>query len=1317
MKLIIKTRLLLMMLLAGLLSALAAEVPASPGTLLWNRDFADGQLGMYAMNVAGGKAEVVDIAGQKQAKVTLAFAPRVNRHQLQFFADKGGIDPQRGAYYLATYDYRCGETGEPGIAADLYPFGVGNVGQGMAKAVWSQTTKPEAQGWRTTRVVFHVNAPTWDGTLLQFRLLLFRDGLQPEQHFETFFRKIELRQLTPEQANAVQPGLLAAAAAPAAAPAPAAKDKAPEPVVVPVTFTLDKPQAVTVVVEDAQGKRVRNLFGAKEFPAGTHTVSWDGLVEAEMERVTIHGHYTYGIQKLALAEPGRYTARALVHDPVDIRYEFAVNTGGNPPWKTVAGTGGWLHDHTPPSDVVYIPQTKRLLVCSAVGEIGHGMVYLDPASGKKLAGARSYGGGGGWCGAQWLARDAEPQARPEVQAFSATAFQEYLEFWEHSGHGHFKIYSYKRKDGKGVTCAGVAVFNDRAVISLPDEGQLLVVDVAKGKLAATVAMPAPKGVAFLPTGELLVISDQQVKRFPAFDLATAAATLVPEKAQTVVGKGLDDPQSLRIFGDRLFVSDWGQSHQVKIFNLTGRPQGTIGKAGAPGVGTYDELHMNHPAGCWLVTGEETEGTSNIEHRTSNIEVETKPGAAITRGLSHAPVLWVAEADHCPKRLSVWTLDGKLLKAFYGPPGYGGGGFLDSADKTKFFYNGMEFRLDWEQGDSKLVNIYSRGALALPGGMPETPIMFDGRRYLVNSFTPGGVQSGPGFVSIYLHTAKGELRPAALVGSLASLRDWPPMKTPALQELSKGKSLLAWSDLNADGAVQAGECAVSDAKGAGDMLVDQSLRVSTASGFVVVPARFTAAGAPVYDLATLTPAVEPKTVGGPLLSRDGWLISVGLPIRGARTGSPAWAYPQTHAGIQGSQPAGAPQYPGHVIGTTHLAGFTVTPPRAAPAKAPWYSRLASLFAPPPKTAAPEELWTVIGNRGNLYMFTSDGFFVTELFRDRIAAGQGSGPDPVVGPAKAVRGMSLKEMSLGEEAFWPSITQTPDGKIYLVAGHGFSALFRLTGLETIQRLPPQTITVTPAMVEAARTVLVRRQQAETAAKGRKTLAVRTPQIAPVVDGKADDWAAATWAPIADGLAGALQISGDRLYMAVRATGNPRYADYLSNVTAVDKLLFKGGGALDLQLGTDPAADPKREKPVAGDLRLLVARVGGKTKAMLYRQVVPGTKEPEPFISPVKRVTIDRIDDVSAEVQVVVSPFCPAPNTYADEVVYECSVPLATLGLKTAPGMKLLGDLGVLRGNGIETAARVYWSNKTTTFVCDIPGEVELNPSLWGGREMGK
>ncbi|MCY2991148.1 MAG: hypothetical protein NTY19_25210 [Planctomycetota bacterium] len=1189
--------------------AAAEPTKIEDGRQLWSRDFADGQLGMHVVNVAGGKAEVVEVGGLRQAKVTLQFTPRVNRHQLQFFVDVSRVDPALGRYYLAEYGYRFGGTSDLQMAAELFPHWLGNqTKSGPAKVVWSQTTKPEPQGWRTTRVVFHASDTTWDGHLLQFRLLLFRDGMQQGESFETFFRNVELRQLTTAQTNELQPGMLASAAEAATPKPPAAKDNAPEAIVVPVTFTLSKPQAVTLVVEDAQGRRVRNLFGAKEFPAGTHTVSWDGLVESDTETVTIHGHYTYGIQKLSLAQPGTYRVRALVHDPIDIRYEFAVNTGGTPPWKTVDGTGGWLHDHRPPSDVVLVPQTKRLLVASAVGEIGHGMVYLEPGTGKKLAGARSYGVGGGWCGAQWLARDAGPKARPEVQAFSATAFGEFVELWEHSDRGHFKLYSHKRADKKAASCAGLAVFNDRAVISLPDDGQLLIVDVLKGKLAATVPMSTPEGVAFLPTGELLVISDKTVRRFPAFDLATAATTLITDRAQTVVGQGLDDPRCLRLFGERLFVSDWGSSQQVKLFDLAGKPLGAIGKAGLPRVGRYDEAHMHQPAGCWLVTPEDA-GRTAFDG--------APPGQ---------PVLWVAEADMRPKRLSVWTLDGKLLKAFYGPPGYGGGGFLDAADKTRFFYDDMEFRLDWEKGESRLVNVYARGALPLPGGMPETPIVIGGRRYLVNTFTPPGVQAGPGFVSVYLYSEQGELRPAAVVGSLGSMRDWPPLKTAALEALCKGQNLLAWSDLNADGAVQAKECSVSDATGSGDLMVDPTLRVSTGSGFVVAPTRFTDAGMPVYDLATLASAVEPKTAGGPLFSSDGWLISVGLPIRGVRSGSPAWTYPQTHAGIQGSQPAGPPEYPGHVIGTTHLAGCTVTP----------------------KAGDAGEVWTVIGNRGNLFMFTTDGLFVTELFRDRIAAGHGSGPDPVVGPTDAKRGLSLKEMSLGEEAFWPSITQTKDGEIYLVAGHGFSAICRVTGLDTVKRLPPQTIELTPALVETARQQRVRRQQAEIAASGPKSLTVGLSRAVVTVDGQADDWTKAAFVPIADALKGAMQVSGDRLHVVVMASGNARYADYLTNVTAVDNLLFKGGGALDLQLGINPKADPKRQQPVAGDLRLLVARVGGKTKAMLYRQVVPGTQEPETFISPVKRVSIDRIDDVSDAVQVAASPLSPAPGTYADEVV---------------------------------------------------------------------
>ena len=52
-------------------------------------------------------------------------------------------------------------------------------------------------------------------------------------------------------------------------------------------------------------------------------------------------------------------------------------------------------------------------------------------------------------------------------------------------------------------------------------------------------------------------------------------------------------------------------------------------------------------------------------------------------------------------------DGKLVRAFYGPSEYGGGGKLDPTDKTKFYFHGMEFRLDWDKGTDQLVSVFSR----------------------------------------------------------------------------------------------------------------------------------------------------------------------------------------------------------------------------------------------------------------------------------------------------------------------------------------------------------------------------------------------------------------------------------------------------------------------------------------------------------------------------------------------------------------------------------------------------------------------------------
>jgi hypothetical protein len=132
------------------------------------------------------------------------------------------------------------------------------------------------------------------------------------------------------------------------------------------------------------------------------------------------------------------------------------------------------------------------------------------------------------------------------------------------------------------------------------------------------------------------------------------------------------------------------------------------------------------------------------------------------------------------------------------------------------------------------------------------------------------------------------------------------------------------------------------------------------------------------------------------------------------------------------------------------------------------------------------------------------------------------------------------------------------------------------------------------------------------------------------------------------------------------------------------------------------------VPGDIRLLVTRVAGKTRALVYRAVVPGVAEPVKFSSPWRTITLDRVDDVSAEVQL------------ADDGAghYEFSIPLKTLGAafeKAQAGMRWRGDVGILRGNGSQTLQRVYWTNKATAIVSDVPSEAQLMPKLWGALEI--
>ena len=47
-----------------------------------------------------------------------------------------------------------------------------------------------------------------------------------------------------------------------------------------------------------------------------------------------------------------------------------------------------------------------------------------------------------------------------------------------------------------------------------------------------------------------------------------------------------------------------------------------------------------------------------------------------------------------------------------------------------------------------------------------------------------------------------------------------------------------------------------------------------------------------------------------------------------------------------------------------------------------------------------------------------------------------------------------------------------------------------------------------------------------------------------------------------------------------------------------MYAAGDTVDLQLGSDPGADPKRSKAVKGDLRVSIGNYQGQPTAVLYR-----------------------------------------------------------------------------------------------------------------------
>ncbi len=1115
---------------------------------------------------------------------------------------------------------------------------------------------------------------------------------------------------------------------------------------IPIRFTLDAPSLVTLVIENPDGTRVRNLISETPFPAGENVAWWDGLDDlARDPQAAKHGVYNIPGKPVL---PGRYVVRGLVNPGLTVAYELTPYTNGKPPWRSADLGSQWLTNHSAPSDVLFLPPGKapvregrptsaggQVLVASKVAEGGSGLAWLD-MNADKLWGQAWLGGV--WTAASHLAVDRGTRPVPGVYAYAAASWKgdkyngNIAELRLHKlldansraqapkdkrmGTGEDAAVltpTYKipaptaevarpaHRDEGPVEMSGLAAHDGLIVVSFKHLDHLLFVDAHKQATIGTASLADPRGATFDTVGRLYVISGTRLLRF---DPAGSREAALPAP-QVLIDSGLENPQYVCVDSSgNIYISDWGNSHQVKMFAGDGKFIRAFGRGGAPQVGPYDRRQMSHPSGM------------TVDDRGR---------------------LWLAENDKTPKRISTWNVEtGELIKAYYGPSAYGGGGVLDPLDKTRFFYDdeggATEFKLDWKTGESEPVSVYYRSDRdetgfqgRYTGTAPSYPLHHQGKTYLTNAYS--GSTSGRRSVTIW-RLDGGIAKCVASAGNTLDARGQllPVFADPAMKakmpegtNAEKDSLLFIWSDLNNDGKPQADETAFRKPTGkltgigVGFVSVSDDLTLSIAYvGSVAMqfkPASYADAGVPLYDInagRTLATDVQSQASsgGGQVLpASDGWVVTTTPPaplaresVGGVKDGKPMWSYPSPWPGLHASHIAPMPTQPGELIGTTRVLGNAI------------------------RVGDPSDLgdiWAINGNKGNVYLLTVDGLFIQTLFED---SRNRSWDAP-----EAIPGMDVSHLSLQEECFGPTWTKNADGNVYMQAGFS-GPILRLDGLNRVRRIELGAIDVTQQQLVAAQQWKLESEASRQAeAKGQAALAVPIAAAAPKVDGKLDDWNDATWAQIDQRLDkvgnfgkrpaitdAALRISGDRLYVALRTNDDK----LLVNSGESLQNLFKTGGAIDLMFATDPKAKPDRRAAAAGDVRLLVAQVGKKTTAMLYRPVVPGAKgDGIEFASPLRSIRFDAVDDVSDQVELAVSSTADQ-NTKIVSARYELSVPLKTLGLRPSPGQSLGGDIGVLRGNGFSTLQRVYWSNKSSGLVSDIPSEAELIPRLWGTFQYG-
>jgi outer membrane protein assembly factor BamB len=784
-----------------------------------------------------------------------------------------------------------------------------------------------------------------------------------------------------------------------------------------LSFEQPREGKATVVIENEQGERIRNLVSGRAFSAGRQELVWDGLDE-----------------KGKLVAPGSYAWRAVTHEGIRPRYLMNFGNGDEPtaePWGPNHST---LH--------AAATNGERVFFAAPVTEGGWALVALNN-EGRFLQGYEHQHGYGIqhdaiaadsqylYCAQDGFAWGGRPDVtKPDWKATWTVTVCRYdiasgkLVEWPGKVRGlpvdTMEVNA--QSDLKQFNLGGLAVLDGRLYVGSRDEKCVFVLDAATGRQLEKIPLP---GVRHLSAGkELFAATDAGVVRVGGQKLLLKHGDI---SGLTVAPNG------------DILLSD-AAAHQVRRFSAEGVELAVIGKPGGKYRGAYEPRRMVNPAG--LVVGPDGK-------------------------------LWVTERRWNPKRVLAWDLGrNDVVLEKFGMPHYGGDGSgFDPENPRRWIGLGCFWDVDLERKTARPTHVLSNEEGHLGHYEPHSYAWFreGGRTFvatrgkiaLISEVLPDGsvkdiaATAGTHLFSYAFHWAP----PQAYIDAFYAR--WPekraeekPGQKGGAQPWSKRGMGVLWVDRNGDGEAQQAEfdfCGDQIAWGDGAwghlqhsltffMPVADKTQVKVAA---LKPKGMLANGVPDYPtldeaLATATPVgLTPgyKRSGvATVRDRQGRFLFNSDPEMNAYAadGRHLWCYPNQWSDVHGSHDAPLPE-PGVMQGTLAFLGI-----------APLDDHSDVVF--------------LNGNHGRCFLLSTDGIYLDEAFVD-------------------VRVSYLKnEYRLGGEIFGGSFGRdTKSGRYLLQIGHGPYRIYELDGLDTLKR-QGGPLKVTAAQITAAE----RQNQRATAAK---------------------------------------------------------------------------------------------------------------------------------------------------------------------------------------------------------------------------------------------